>query len=377
MKIAILTLPLHTNYGGILQAFALQTKLEEMGHKVEVLDKRRKIKIAIPFIVRLKRFALMFFLRKSIPLLPQESLYKRRKIENKYTWKFADHYIHRREISNFEEIKKTDYDAIIVGSDQVWRPKYFSGNFNTSMKAAFLDFAEGWNIKRISYAASFGVDSWEFLESDMAQCIKLIQKFSYVSVREKSGIGLLNEKLKFKKATCMPDPTFLYDKEYYEKRFRLSELKKSNGNLLVYLIDNSQDKNRVVNYFIQKYQLRPFTVNTPVENSLLSDMVYTQPPVESWLKGFQDAELVVTDSFHAVVFSIIFRVPFVVYGNKERGIERIASLLSIYGLTDRLIEKYDDCINIQKECRFDKVASILLQERTKGISFLEKALSNE
>lgn len=81
MKIAILTLPLHTNYGGLLQAYALQSALERMGYEVSVLDKIRKPKVQIPFSVSVKRLIIKFILRKNVAPIGQLEDYKRRKSE--------------------------------------------------------------------------------------------------------------------------------------------------------------------------------------------------------------------------------------------------------------------------------------------------------
>ena len=103
---------------------------------------------------------------------------------------FINTYIHRR-IVNFDSLSDGEYDAFVVGSDQVWRPSY-----NHHIKNAFLGFAENWkNVKRIAYAASFGVDNWEFTEEQTDECKKLIQKFDFVSVREDTAVNLCSEEL--------------------------------------------------------------------------------------------------------------------------------------------------------------------------------------
>ena len=183
MKIGILTLPLHTNYGGILQAYALQTVLERMGHEVEVLDKPDQIhrplwRNAMTFA---KRFALRAF-GKNVSLNYQKEYNTRESAKRRYTKAFIQKYISRRIIDRYEKISPNDYDAIVVGSDQVWRRRYMPGN---DVKIAYLEFTRGWNIKRIAYAASFGVDTWEYNPKDTKNALKAIQRFDAVSTREK------------------------------------------------------------------------------------------------------------------------------------------------------------------------------------------------
>lgn len=337
MRIAILTLPLHTNYGGLLQAYALQTVLERMGHQVEVLDKKRKLYSSISIEVLIKRFIKKYILRKEITPLYERIEYRRIARTNKYTWKFANRYIHRREILNFCDISPDDYDCIIVGSDQVWRPCYFSTNYNVPMSFAFLGFTQGWNIKRIAYAASFGSEDWEYSENDTLECRKLINLFNAVSVREDSGLKFVKEILWREDVTLVPDPTLLLMKEDYMTLFRKAKVSQSKGNLLVYFIDETEDKRCLVNHISHLKTLKPFRVNTQIENSHNVDRKLIQPSVEKWLRGFYDAEFIVTDSYHACIFAIIFHKPFIVYGNQERGMARFKSLLSIFGQEDRLI----------------------------------------
>ena len=157
MKIGILTLPLHSNYGGILQAYALQSVLERMGHKVEVIDRElhRKLPFWIMALRIVKRCLIKYVIgKKETVIFIERKRRKEQKIISQYTSQFINHYIHRRIVKSYNEIGESDYDAIIVGSDQVWRPSYFGKKI---IRHAYLDFAKDWKtIKRISYAASFG-----------------------------------------------------------------------------------------------------------------------------------------------------------------------------------------------------------------------------
>lgn len=374
MRIAILTLPLHTNYGGLLQAYALQTALERMGHQVEVLDKKRKLYSSISIEVFIKRFIKKYILREDIAPLYERMEYKKIAKANRYTWKFADHYIHRREIQSFNEITSNDYDCIVVGSDQVWRPRYFSTNYNVPMSFAFLGFTQGWNIKRIAYAASFGSEDWEYSENDALECRKLINLFNAVSVREDSGLKFVKENLWREDVTLVPDPTLLLMKEDYITLFRKARVSQSKGNLLVYFIDETEDKRCLVNHISHLKALKPFCVNTQIENSHNVDRKLVQPSVEKWLRGFYDAEFIVTDSYHACIFAIIFHKPFLVYGNRERGMARFNSLLSIFKLKDRLIYNSND-LNLDMVTSELPHDSVLYRIQKYGYKYLMDNLS--
>ena len=336
MKIGILTLPLHTNYGGILQAYALQTVLERMGHEVEVLDKPDQIhrplwRNAMTFA---KRLALRVF-GKNVSLNYQKEYNTRERAKRRYTKAFIQKYIHKRVIDRYEKISPNDYDAIVVGSDQVWRRCYMPEN---DVRIAFLDFTKDWNIKRIAYAASFGVDTWEYNPKDTKIAQKAIQRFDAVSTREKSGVELCKKYLDYTKAIHVLDPTMLLDKSDYEKLVEQSDKTYNpDGDLMLYILDYTDEIREFVNKVANKLNLRPFDTNSKyeVKGATLDEIV--QPPVEQWLRSFIESSFVITDSFHACVFSILFHKPFLVVGNEKRGMSRLHSLLSILGLEDRII----------------------------------------
>ena len=334
MRIGILTLPLHTNYGGILQAYALQTVLERMGHDVCVIEKKRQ-----PLRLPLWKAPLSYGKRilknltgNPFPIFYEQKMNREEPIVGQNTDKFINKYIKRRIVDDFSDIKETDFDAIVVGSDQVWRPKYFNDNIEN----AYLRFAEGWEIKRIAYAASFGTNEWEYTPEQTERCAKLLKRFNAVSVREKSGVGLCREHFHIE-AKHVLDPTMLLSADDYVKLFEVAGTPKSSGTLLCYILDETPEKTALVNKIAEEKHLIPFRVNSKVENPMATLSERIQPSVEQWLRGFYDAKLVVTDSFHACAFSILFNKPFIVIGNTKRGISRFTSLLFMFGLMDRLI----------------------------------------
>lgn len=338
MKIGILTLPLHNNYGGILQAYALQTVLKRMGHDAVVIDKSREIKLPI---ISFSRYFLYFKLLAHKVLVDRNTTIfwdrkhnREYKVMSTYTLPFIQQYIKRfiaaRDYSN---IKQGDFDAFVVGSDQVWRPKYFGQDIISN---AFLSFAKDWDVKRISYAASFGTEEWEYSEAQTLECKDWIKKFAAVSVRENSAVKLCKEHLNVD-ALHVLDPTMLLSATDYIQLFKEANTPQSPGSLMCYVLDETEDKQKVVSNVEETLNLTAFSVNSKYEVRTAPLEERIQPPVETWLRGFYDAEFVVTDSFHACVFSILFEKPFIVYGNKNRGMARFHSLLSIYGLENRLV----------------------------------------
>lgn len=377
MKIGILTLPLHTNYGGILQAYALQTVLERMGHEVVVFDTPNKCPLPpfkdIPkcFLKRIvkkllgrnqKIFYEYYQNNKVIPVVSQN------------TQRFINSYIHRKEIRNFNELDGDSYDAIVVGSDQVWRPLYFVPGWRwQEIENAFLSFACKWKIKRLSYAASFGTDNWEYTDQQTRRCKALLQVFDAISVRETNGVTLCKKYFDIDSVHVL-DPTMLLNEVDYSIFFQKANTPKSNGTLLNYILDENEKKRALIMHVANQKCLRAFSVTNPHENDETKPLnERIKPSVEKWLRGFYDAEFVITDSFHACVFSILFKKQFVVVGNKERGLSRIESLLQCFGIENRIVE---DSVQVMRLplIDYDKVYVKLEKYRKKSLEFLNVAL---
>ncbi|CCY64816.1 putative uncharacterized protein [Prevotella sp. CAG:1124] len=370
MRIGILTLPLHTNYGGILQAYALQTVLERMGHDVCLIEKKRQ-----PLRLPLWKAPLSYGKRiiKNLtghpyPICFEQKINREEPLVRQNTDKFVNKYIKRRFVDDFSEIGKDDFDAIVIGSDQVWRPKYFIDGIEN----AYLTFAKEWNIRRIAYAASFGTDKWEYSSEQTTSCRRLLKNFDAVSVRESSAVTLCREHLGVDVKRVL-DPTMLLSTNDYMKLFDANGTPKSNGNLLCYIIDETPEKMSFVNKIAQERGLIPFRVNSKVENLIAPLQERIQPPVEQWLRGFYDADFVVTDSFHACVFSILFNKPFFVLGNEKRGLSRFSSLLGMFGMENLLVTN-KDLNEKQNDIDWARVMSLLAEEKKKAINFLNENL---
>ena len=342
MKIGIYTLPLNYNYGGLLQAYALQTVLERLGHNVIIIDRPLYIKESFWKRPRekVRRFIHKYVKGQKRIRVFQEN-YEQMVLPSimQYTQCFISRYLHTLSTTNLSSLRNEDFDAIIVGSDQIWRC-----GFHDSKKKiydAYLDFAKDWSICRIAYAASFGVDKWEYDEKKTLKCKALIKKFQAISVREDTGVTLCKEHFGVN-AIQVLDPTALLLKEDYIQLIKESYTLPSSGELMIYLLDRDNEKDNIVNRIADTLKLSPFIVNSLADDSFAPIEKRIQPPVETWLRGFYDAKFIITDSFHACVFSIIFEKPFLVIGNQNRGMDRFHSLLKMCNLEDRLVlPKFD------------------------------------
>ena len=339
MKIAIMTQPLGKNYGGIIQAWALQQVIKNTGHEPVTIDRQSDAKG--PF-YRASRLGYRIFQKvqgkRKVPI----NFERHFPYILQHTLSFVDQHLRMSEpLDSTTKLKlhfeREHYDAVIVGSDQTWRPKYSPsiGNF-------FLDFLQDLNIKRVAYATSFGVDEWEFTEEQTRRCTQLAKQFDAISVRENTAVDLCKNYLGVK-ATHVLDPTLLVERQAYEALFKTKQIPVRQG-IYTYILDQAEWKSQVVEtakLVLNKpqYSNQPKTAASNLVSKNLSD--YFMPSLEGWVQGFADADFVITDSYHGTVFSIIFNKPFITLINPGRGVTRFSSLLGELGLMDRLVTDYD------------------------------------
>lgn len=345
MKIGILTQPLHSNYGGLMQAWALQKTLAELGHEVIIINRvygKPKIPLWRKIASKIKNELLIRLGKRKRYQKVTESLIQ---YSEQNVIPFREHrYLGvSPEIKSNEDlveyIESQKFDAYVVGSDQVWRPM-----FSPNLMTYFLDFAkDNSEVKKIAYAASFGVDCWELTESDTEKARDLAPLFDLITVRESSAVDLVNQYLGCS-ATHVLDPTMLRSKEDYRALFQnpTCKLRETDGELFCYVLDKAPFVSEVIEACKQSTGLNPYfcmpdppcyylEIHEDKKNCIV-------PPVEQWLKSFDDAKMVVTDSFHGVVFSIIFNKPFWVVFNNSRGAARFTSLLKQFNLEHRIVD---------------------------------------
>ena len=369
MKIGILTQPLHANYGGLLQNYALQQTLVRAGHEVETIDWGGGSGLRA-MLYRMKVRVLHTLLPNRFPPLRYMPNDKERAIIKRNTNHFINTYInHTEAMHSYEEFvkqaSKGKYDAYVVGSDQCWRPCY-----NAFLPSMFLDFVLDKQVKRIAYAASFGTDKWEFTPQQTAVCAPLAKKFDMVSVREDSGVKLCKEHLGVD-AVHVLDPTMLLTKEDYIQLIENEKEPKSDGTLFNYILDPDAKKSAFIHKVAKANGLKAFQVLPKCQTETrtkedvkkrIEDCVF--PGVTTWLRAFMDAEMTIVDSFHGMVFSIIFNKPFWVIGNVSRGMSRFTSLLKMFHLENRLLDENNlDDVDFFKPIDWAKVNCILENKR--------------
>ena len=398
MKVAIVTLQLHTNYGGVLQAFALQRIIENLGNEVEIIQLGEIL--PEPRGMNALRRILTRSFRKYVLGQRGVEIFRERRINGEFPIvgvefvRFFREYMNIRYVSSFNEIGSDDYDAFVVGSDQVWRPKY-----NPNLLHSYLDFtwadagrhdgsapaeaadgmSGGWNVRRLAYAVSFGSDVWEYPKALTRRARRLAARFDALSFRELSGVENAGKHLGVSSETVL-DPAMLFDADEYVGLIRLRKGQCRGRRkdfsppleILEYILDRTADTGALVTRLEGQLAMpaRRFLTANPRGRGEISLRV--QPSVESWISGICGASYVITDSFHACVFSILFHRPFAVVGNRGRGLSRIEWLLGQLGLESRFVGNGDSLPG--QDMDWDDVDARLDRLRSESMDFLKKNL---
>lgn len=379
MKICILTHSLHYNYGGLLQAYALQKTLKDMGHDVVTAkDKAEPITTIYSKLIRFPYHFIMRYIRGNKAYNPFKYMFTRfdkfPKILNEVSVNTSRFTASNIRTVNFfngrihpskSELKK--YDAIVVGSDQIWRPCY------VYVPAYFLDFTKDIKVKRVAYAGSFGLDSLvDFTPKMIKKCKDAAQLFDAISVREDSAIELCKNNFGIE-PTHVLDPTMLLGKKDYIDIIKDEDKSELHNVIMCYILDKSSEKNMIVKYIAEKLKLTELHVMPKVVYPEPTDDTqnWAYPSVSKWLSGFRDAEFVVTDSFHGTVFSLIFNKPFICIDNSQRGSSRFTSLLRIFDLEYRMVSSLNDVTDdLLKPMDYTRINDTITTWKQKSLDFL-------
>ena len=347
MKIGIVTQPLYDNYGAILQNWALQQTLIGMGHHpitIDYLPRQSFVRHILSYV----KMLLLFFKSKRIITPIRE--HKRNRDFERFV---NDNIVTTRTVHSYNEsiIREYGIGLLIIGSDQVWRPKY-NGPVLYDMYGRFAQ-----NIPVVAYAASFGVDKWEYDKKQSKICKALAQNIRAVSVREQSAVALCKKYLDVSVEHVL-DPTLLQDRNNYKK---ICECVAENSEeyVLAYILDDNDDINKVLDDITEEKKCKILRYSLNNRNNL---------SVEQWLSRFRDAKYVVTDSYHGTVFSIIFNKPFMVLANSKRGRARFESLLYMADLKKQSsnVWRFDDV-------DWEKVNERLQDNKNHSMQFLQSA----
>lgn len=374
MKLALVIFPFVPSHGSILQTYALYTKLKEMGHSVTIINRKRPDPCMSAVLHRsalnLKNRIIGYyrgplFYRGNFPKAIMKNLSP-----------FIDSYFENDVITVYSRQEALDFvnsnafDAFIVGSDQVWRPKFVPDIFHY-----YLDFVpEDSKARRIAFCPSFGTDDWEYDQEQTDRCKELLSFFTAVAVREKGGVSLCKRYLE-RDVVHLLDPTILYPASSYFDSFVHNKVSESDI-ASVYYLDFNSEKTAIVERVCEKLNLKSTYINNRIQdyNARISDRI--APSLSEWISGFVKSKFIITDSFHATMFALYFNKPFLTVINEGRGAARFHSLMEELKLQERLVSASDAITNdlMNNPIDWTHINSYLEQQRLKSIKFLTSSL---
>ncbi len=349
-RIAIITLDDFDNYGNRLQNYALEKVLTDMGNKVTSI---------VSYKPKLLKWAIKKIIKKDDDSFKIKCLKIRRL---KHFLEFDNHYVNTYPLNSndFKNISDKSFDCFISGSDQVWNPDWADFTYEKT----FLRFCK--SEKRIAYAASFGVDTIPKKWIDKYK--KGLSEFQYLSVREDRGVEIV-EQLTGTTCNKVLDPTMLLDKKEWDKITNIPLKYKEKKYILTYFLGGKSQK---INDDISEYENKYKYIVVDLLD--IQSLDYASGP-DKFVGLISKAQLVLTDSFHATVFSILYERPFVVYNRQGEGSKmgsRLSSLLKMCGLLERKCE-FVDKKRVLK-CNFEVARKAIDRERKHSLDFLEKSI---
>lgn len=348
-KVGIVTICDNSNYGNRLQNYALYKTLDNMGIKCSTLWDKKENTIKSKIKMTIKK------------ILPTNNINRKKNL------KFND-FTRNRINNKYVQLNKlyevgNEFDYFIVGSDQIW-----NYNFGHAQEKDFLKFTD-YN-KTISYAPSFGIseveEEWKEKITDGLNHIK------YLSVREAQGAKIIKD-LTNRDAQVVLDPTLLLSKEEWNKvEKKPKKMIKEKYILTYFLGEKSQKLNDEINQLSEKNNLKIINLNNIEDKDF-----YVCGPSE-FLYLFSNAEIVLTDSFHACVFSMIYDKPFYVFDRNTEGMKcmnsRLDTLLKTFKQEERKVSSLENIDNVFL-CDYSESYKILREKQIESLEFLQNALN--
>lgn len=362
MKINIITCHDVYNAGASLQAYALSEYLRKQGHEVENIDYKpiylqhyRLTGVSNPVYDRPVLREVYQILKFPGRLIAQFS--KRKKAFDSFTERYLS--VTKNRYTSIEELQSQvpEADLYIAGSDQIWNPLFQNGKD----PAFFLQFAPE-KSRKISYAASFAVDSLE--KDDNQRMKKWLRYFDAISVREKSGISLLHEMGLEGVQVC--DPVFLIQRSVWE---RIASVYIYASYLVVYDFDDNYVVQQIAKNIAEKRNLKIVSVFPWKE----ADCVYDNGGPREFLGIIHNADVVISNSFHATAFSMIFHREFYVVNRQENINTRMRNLLEDVGMEDHLVSSIAD-VEKAKDAEWNQVDGRIRQIVEYSKTFLKKEI---
>lgn len=372
MDIKVITCHHVYNYGATLQAFALQSYLKARNNDVGIIDYRLPVHIRYELFTPypagfcyelIKRFPILNYIITPIKNRNMLRTWGRKKSFDKFDKTFLN-ILPPTYHSSFE-IKNNppNGEVFIAGSDQIWNPQMPNG----TDYSYYLDFGDV-NIKRISYAASFGVNEISFEQGEFVK--KQLEKFNAISVREKSGLEIL-KKIGIPAVRCV-DPVFLLSCSEWIDLLNLD--RNCHGYIMVYDFTHDDPNIRAfTKRLAEKKNLKILAIND-YENTPYADLqINNAGPIE-FLQYLMNAKYVVANSFHATAFSLIFHKNFATFPLKSQANPaRMTDLLRSVNLLNHFQASSIDIID--EEINWDELDKSMAKDIKYSKCYLENSIN--
>lgn len=360
-KIAIITFHYAYNYGSALQAYALKTLLERKKYEINIINFIYKKDFE-----QYRLFRTNIYYKWPKAFIADILFFNQNKKRKENFEIFAKKYFNltQKRYYNYKDMKELNdkFDIFICGSDQIWNLDCTQG----VEPAYFLKFASKDKLK-IAYAPSLShIKFSRNYNEDLKEAIK---DLDYISIREESTLPLI-QPLTEKKVSVVLDPTLLLDQKDYE--LIISREKQKSEYVFVYMLEYNDELIKYCNEFGNKRRIKIIYITNSKFSGIKGENAFGIGP-DKFLKYIKEAKYIITNSFHATVFSIIFNKKFVTFTTK-RSSSRMVDLLDELGISERI---YNEKFNIDKDIDYDKVQEKLIDMRKSSLEYLSKALKRE
>lgn len=370
--IGIITYHHYYNYGTMLQALALQEKVEQLGYQAELIDFKQDNSLSRYEMLklRIKRMPVYIKERKKYRALADSR--EKIKEKNELFEQFYKTYLHvgKKKYTTTQQLMENPpvYDGYVVGSDQTWNP--FVAN---SPEAFFLPFVEN-KSKKGSYGPSLAVKSLS--DEKEKEYRKKLSNFSFLSCREQDGAQLLS-RITQKEVKCVLDPTLLLSAKEWGKYCEFEIPKEPY--ILVYFLGEKSEHRRAVEKIQKLTNWKIISLPAAYLEMKNNDYKKVWGGPKEFLSLIRGAALICTDSFHGTMFSINFQRNFFSFcksSDSEESSEnsRLYSALNIFGLSNRIIHNMDNLTAEDISIDYKNVIPILEEQRRDSIEYLENML---
>ena len=370
MKIGIITFHNSYNCGSMLESYAMQTIVQRLGYDTEIVNFSSEGQKNI-YATRFKNDSIKNIIKNilTIPAIKKIE-YNNQKYEE---FKQKNFNLTKEYKSGFD-ISETEYNAVIAGSDQIWNI-----TIEDYDDAYFLSWVK--KARKIAYAPSFGAKKISNYTNDEEKYLNYLKEFDYLSIRENNGQKWIKEMIGVDVPVLL-DPTLLLEVEDYNK-IEDKSLQEKDKYIFFYCPSFNREICKFVKKIADKYNLKVITWSTKSYYfKIIKSFGFTLPEYESpavYLNLINNAELVLTTSYHGTIFSTLYQKKFITIKNGEMygNDDRVITLLRQLDMEDRLIPyDFDDNYNYLNEVDYTDYKKKIDVSKAKSIDYLESSLKD-